>query len=73
MTAHAMGPRPPESVLGLASPSRFDTEAIKRYGWKDRSILVVQADDPRLTWPERELVRQLGDKLYGIPREARHG
>ena len=25
----------------------------------------VAIDDHRLTWPERELVRQLGEKLYG--------
>jgi hypothetical protein len=25
----------------------------------------VSLDDQRLTWPERELVRQLGEKLYG--------
>jgi hypothetical protein len=25
----------------------------------------VSLDDQRLTWPERELIRQLGEKLYG--------
>ena len=42
------------------SPDRF-----KRSGWHDQNILVVSADDERLSWPERELIRQLGDKLYG--------
>jgi len=28
-------------------------------------VLAVALDDDRLTWPERELVRQLGEKLYG--------
>ena len=30
---------------------------------------------PRLTWPEREFVRQLGERLYGKrqPTEVRHG
>ncbi len=28
-------------------------------------LLVVAYDDDRLTWPERELVRQLGEKLNG--------
>jgi len=28
-------------------------------------VLVVAEDDQRLTWPERELIRQLGAKLYG--------
>jgi hypothetical protein len=42
-----------------------ETEAIKRYGWRDQGVLVVRADDTRLSWPEREMVRQLGAKLYG--------
>jgi hypothetical protein len=39
-------------------------------------VLAVSADDQRLTWPERELVRQLGQKLYGprpIRKEIGHG
>ena len=36
--------------------------------------LLVAIDDDRLTWPERELVRQLGEKLYGKRQEEmRHG
>jgi hypothetical protein len=39
-------------------------------------VLVIAADDQRLTWPERELVRQLGEKLYGPQagkrQEVRH-
>ena len=34
-------------------------------------LLAVAVDDDRLTWPERELVRQLGEKLYGKRPEAR--
>jgi hypothetical protein len=40
-------------------------EHLKRDGWQDQHILVVSADDQRLTWPEREFIRQIGDKLYG--------
>jgi hypothetical protein len=40
-------------------------EHIKRDGWHDQNILVVSPDDHRLTWPERELIRQIGEKLYG--------
>jgi hypothetical protein len=32
--------------------------------WPRPGILVVTEQDPRLSWPERELVRQLGAKLY---------
>jgi hypothetical protein len=51
----------PRGYGGKRSPP----EQVKRDGWRDQSILVVSADDDRLTWPERELVRQLGEKLYG--------
>ena len=55
---------------------RRDPEQVKREGWHEQGVLAVAADDVRLTWPERELVRQLGEKLYG-PRarrpEARNG
>ena len=44
---------------------RTAPEQVKREGWRVRGVLVVDADDERLTWPERELIRQLGDRLYG--------
>jgi hypothetical protein len=46
-------------------------DQIKREGWKEQGLLAVTVDDDRLTWPERELVRQLGEKLYGKRPEAR--
>jgi len=53
---------------------RRDPEHVKRDGWRDLGILAVAIDDARLTWPERELVRQLGEKLYGKrSEEVRHG
>ena len=54
---------------------RRPPERIKREGWQVQRVLVIEADDARLTWPERELVRQLGEKLYGEQRkrqESRH-
>jgi hypothetical protein len=55
---------PARRMIGR-SPEPSETEAIKRYGWRDQGVLVVSADDNRLTWPERELVRQIGSRLYG--------
>ena len=54
---------------------RRDPEQVKRDGWHEQRMLAVSLDDQRLTWPERELIRQLGDKLYGKPpavREVHH-
>ncbi len=45
-------------------------EQVKREGWQELGLLVVSLEDERLSWPERELVRQLGEKLYGPRREA---
>ncbi len=53
---------------------RRPPEEVKRDGWRDLGLLPVSIDDNRLTWPERELVKQLGEKLYGErpqPQEKR--
>lgn len=53
---------------------RRSPDEIKRDGWREQGLLAVSIEDSRLTWPERELVRQLGEKLYGRPpaSEVRH-
>jgi hypothetical protein len=52
--------------------TRRAPEQVKREGWQEQGLLAVAVDDERLTWPERELVRQLGDRLYGKRAEAAH-
>jgi len=47
-------------------------DVIKQRGWRDQHILVVSPDDERLDWMERELVRQIGERLYGTGGR-RHG
>ena len=44
---------------------RRDPDQVKREGWTEQGVLAIAIDDRRLTWPERELIRQLGEKLYG--------
>jgi hypothetical protein len=55
--------------------ARRSVEQVKRDGWIEQAMLVVRVDDHRLTWPEREFIRQLGERLYGKrdTEEARHG
>ena len=50
---------------------RQDPEQVKRHGWREQGVLAVSLADDRLTWPERELVRQLGEKLYGYRSQAK--
>jgi hypothetical protein len=61
------------SHLGRYQPRSVDPEAEKRIGWRKHGILVVAEEDPRLSWPERELVRQLGARLYGRRRVEPNG
>jgi len=44
---------------------RRSPDHVKREGWHEQGVLAVSVEDDRLTWPERELVKQLGEKLYG--------
>ncbi len=55
---------------------RRNADQIKKDGWLERGLMAVSLEDQRLTWPERELVRQIGEKLYGKrddDKEANHG
>jgi hypothetical protein len=48
-------------------PNTTDPEAVKRDGWQAQQILVVSIEDRRLDWTERELIRRIGERLYGRP------
>jgi len=50
---------------------RHSPEDVKRDGWREQRVLAVSIDDARLTWPERELIRQLGEKLYGDRNQSK--
>ena len=52
------------SPYGYGGERRTPDE-VKREGWREQRLLAVALDDARLSWPERELIRQLGEKLYG--------
>ena len=51
---------------------RRPPEKVKEDGWREQGLLAVSVDDRRLNWPEREFIRQIGEKLYGKKREDRH-
>lgn len=44
---------------------RRTPDQVKRDGWVEHGILVVDERDHRLTWPERQLIRQLGERFFG--------
>ncbi|MFT7099245.1 MAG: hypothetical protein ACJAS6_001119 [Rickettsiales bacterium] len=56
--------KPYRSSLGRLQPNKIDPEKIKRQGWKENGILVINFNDDRLSWPEKELIKQIGIKIY---------
>ena len=54
--------------LGRLQPDTTDLDAMKRNGWRDQHIPVVNESDERLDFIEREIVRRIGERLYGGPR-----
>lgn len=42
-----------------------DYDAIKRHAFSDHGVLVVDVNDPRLSWVDREEVKRIGMKLHG--------
>ena len=56
--------------LGRLQPDTTDLDAMKRNGWRDQHILVVNESDERLDFIEREIVRRIGERLYGGPRHG---
>jgi hypothetical protein len=56
--------------LGSLQLQVTDLDAIKERGWRDQHILVVNASDERLDFIEREVVRRIGERLYGGPRHG---
>ena len=59
------------SPLGRMQPTPVDLDAVKQRGWQDQHILVVSENDERLEFFERQLIRRIGERLYGSG--GRHG
>lgn len=61
----------PRCALSRLIPSTMDVEEVKADGYRNHGILVVSTDDARLSWIERQILTQIGAKLYG--KGERHG
>jgi len=52
--------------LARLQPESTDLEAVKQQGWREQHILVVNESDDRLDFVEREFIRRIGERLYGV-------
>lgn len=66
-----VGPAPLRSSFRSTPP--YDKESVKRAGWHEQGILVVSLDDTRLSWLEREMLRQIGARFYELPSAKSDG
>lgn len=64
-------PHPPRCTLARFIPTQMAVEDVKRDGWNQHRILVISADDPRIGWIERQVIEQIGEKLYRDRRSHR--
>ena len=58
------------SPLGRMQGEHVDLDVVKQRGWQEQHILVVSEADERLGVIERQLIRIIGERLYG---RTRHG
>ncbi len=59
------------SPLGRAQAEAVDIDTLKLRGWREQHILVVCESDARLDFLERQLIRRIGERLYGGQRHDR--
>lgn len=60
------------SPLGRMQATPMDVDAAKRQGWREQHILVVSEEDERLDFLERQLIRSIGERLYGDRLSGQH-
>lgn len=49
----------------LDRTNNVDISFMKRQAFRDQGILIVNLDDPKIGWEERQLLLNIGKKLYG--------
>lgn len=61
----------PRCALARLIPTTMDVEEVKADGYHTHGILVVALSDIRLSWIEKQIMEQIGRKLFG--KEPRRG
>ena len=55
-----------KSSLGRHVPSPRDRDEVCREAYRDHGLLLISPSDDRLDIVEREIVKRVGDRLYGM-------
>lgn len=62
-------PLEPRSSLGAIQPLPVNAEEIKAAAWQDQGILIISRHDVRLGWHEAQMVKHLGERIYGKKKD----
>ena len=54
----------------LDRTNNVDIRFMKSRAFHDQNVLIVNLDDTKLGWDEREFLKSIGRKLYGKGRSA---
>lgn len=58
-----------QSPLARMQPTKIDLERVKKQGWSKDGILVINVEDERLSWPEKEIIKQIGNRIHNLKKE----
>ena len=58
------------TAAGQSPKNEDEMELMRRAAWRKQGVLNVAPSDSRLTWPEKEFVKQIAEKLYGERKEC---
>ena len=58
------------TAAGQSPKNEEELELMRRAAWAKQGVLNVAPSDSRLTWPEKELIKQIAEKLYGQRKES---
>ena len=64
-------PQTPRCTLARFIPNQMDVEEVKADGFNNHRIFVVSLDDARINWMERQVIEQLGNRLYRDRKASR--
>lgn len=60
-----------KSPLARMQPTKIDLERVKKQGWSNDGILVINVEDERLSWPEKEIIKQIGNRIHNLKKKER--
>ncbi len=56
-------------LSGRTPANEEEMHGMRRRAWQEQGVLSVSLSNSQLNWPEKEFLKQIGERLYGYRRE----